>query len=112
VDIENNDLLVTELYSKERCVRVEFYGVQLDEVWSFVGKKSNKQWLWLALNPINRQIIAFHVGGRSAEDTQLFYEKIPTIFKGNTGFFSDYWQAYVEPLGKENHCVGSPIWRW
>jgi IS1 family transposase len=103
VDIENNDLLVTELYSKERCVRVEFYGIQLDELWSFVGKKSNKQWLWLALNPINRQIVAFHVGGRSAEDAQLFYEKIPTIFKGSTGFFSDYWQAYVEPFGKENH---------
>ena len=30
VDIENNDLLVRELYSKERGVRVEFYGIQLD----------------------------------------------------------------------------------
>jgi hypothetical protein len=71
VDIENNDLLVRELYSKERGVRVEFYGIQLDELWSFVGKRSNKQWLWLALNPINRQIIAFHVGGRSADDALL-----------------------------------------
>lgn len=103
VDIENNDLLVRELYSKERGVRVEFYGIQLDELWSFVGKRSNKQWLWLALNPINRQIIAFHVGGRSTDDALLFYEKIPAIFKGSAGFFSDYWQAYVEPFGKEKH---------
>jgi IS1 family transposase len=75
-------------------VRVEFYGIQLDEMWTFVGKKSNKQWLWLALNPINRQIIAFHVGGRSGKDAQHFYKKIPAIFKGNVGFFSDYWQAW------------------
>lgn len=94
---------MNELYSKERGVRVEYYGIQLDEMWTFVGNKENKQWLWLALNPINRQIIAFHIGGRSAKDANLFYEKIPAIFKNNTGFFSDYWQAYVKVFENENH---------
>ena len=103
VDIEMNDLLVEELYSKERGVRVQYYGIQLDEMWTFVGNKENKQWLWLALNPINRQIVAFHIGGRSAKDAQFFYEKIPALFKGQTGFFSDYWQAYVKVFEKENH---------
>ena len=32
VDIEMNDLLVDELYSKERGLRVEFFGIQLDEM--------------------------------------------------------------------------------
>ena len=27
-----NDLLIDELYSKERGVRVEFFGIQLDEM--------------------------------------------------------------------------------
>ncbi len=74
-DIEINDLLLDELYSKERGRRVEFFGIQLDEMWTFVQNKANKQWLWLALNPDNRQIIVFHVGGRSGKDAQLFYEK-------------------------------------
>ena len=43
------------------------------------------------------------MGGRSSKDAQLFYEKIPDIFKGNAGFFSDYWQAYVKVFGEENH---------
>lgn len=103
IDIESNDLLVNELYSIERGVRVEYYGIQLDEMWSFVGKRSNKQWLWLALNPINKQIIAFHVGSRSGEDAQLFHEKIPAVFKRSSGFFSDYWQAYVSTFANENH---------
>jgi len=102
-DIENNDLLVNQLYSKERGVRVQYYGIQLDEMWTFVGNKHNKQWLWLALNPVNRQIIAFHVGGRGNVDAQLFYEKIPEIFKRNAGFFSDYWQSYVKTFENENH---------
>ena len=36
-DIENNDLLVNQLYSKERGVRVQYYDIQFDEMWTFVG---------------------------------------------------------------------------
>ncbi len=32
---------------------------------SFVGKKKNKQWLWLAIDSQTRQALAFHVGDRS-----------------------------------------------
>jgi insertion element IS1 protein InsB len=103
MEIEMNDLLINELYSKERGRRVEFFGLQLDEMWTFVQNKDNKQWLWMALNPDNRQIVAFHVGGRSGKDAQLFYDKIPTIFKQNTGFFSDYWQAYANVFENNNH---------
>ncbi len=75
---------------------MEFFGIQLDEMWTFVQNKKNKQWLWLALNPANKQIIAFHIGGRSGKDAQLFHKKIPEAFKQHVGFFSDYWSAYVE----------------
>lgn len=99
---------MTELYVKERRHRVEFFGIQLDELWSFVQNKDNKQWLWLALNPENRQIVAFHIGSRSGKDAQLFYNKIPAAFKGkadsgSVGFFSDYWQAYVSAFENEAH---------
>ena len=102
-DIEMNDLLMNELYSKERCARVEFFGIQLDEMWTFVQNKDNKQWLWLALNPDNRQIVTFHIGSRSSVDAQVFYDKIPAIFKQDTGFFSDYWKAYQEVFKDNNH---------
>lgn len=99
----SEDVLIEELYSKERGRRVEFFGLQLDEMWSFVGNKENKQWIWLALNPANRQIIAFHVGGRGAKDAAVFHEKIPAVFKENAAFFSDYWQPYVTTFEKEEH---------
>ena len=35
---------------------------EIDEMLSFVGKKANKQWIWIALDVKSRQIIAFHVG--------------------------------------------------
>src|SRR3954465_5400897 len=35
-----------------------------DELWSFVGKKANRQWVWIAMDAVTRQILAFHVGDR------------------------------------------------
>jgi IS1 family transposase len=98
-----DDILLDELYTKERCARVECFGIQLDEMWSFVQNKGNKQWIWLALNPQNRQIVAFHVGGRGKDDAQIFFDKIPEIFRNNAAFFSDYWQAYQALIPKEKH---------
>ena len=98
-----NDLLINELHSKERGRRVEIFGIELDEMWSFVQKKENKVWIWLALNPYNRQIIGLHMGGRSAEDAQKLWESIPLFFRENAHFFSDYWQAYQTILDPEKH---------
>lgn len=72
-------------------------------MWSFVQNKDNKQWIWLALNPFNRQIIAFHVGGRGKEDAQKFYDAIPDLFKQQAAFFTDYWKAYACVLPQERH---------
>jgi insertion element IS1 protein InsB len=102
-DIENHDLLVNELHGKERGHRVAVLGIELDELWSFVQRRKDKQWLWLALNPVNKQIVAFHVGSRSGEDAALFREKIPAIFRQQAGFFSDYWPAYRHAFGEEFH---------
>jgi insertion element IS1 protein InsB len=35
--------------------------VEVDEMWSFVAKKANKQWVWGAMDKQTRQIIAFHI---------------------------------------------------
>ena len=99
----SKDLLIKEVYSKERGARIQVFGIQLDEMWSFVQNKKNKQWIWLALNPRNRQIVAFHVGGRGEKDAQIFYDFIPSIFKEQTAFFTDYWQAYACVIPEEKH---------
>ena len=37
----------------------------MDELWSFVGKKASRHWVWIAMDATTRQVIAFHVGDRS-----------------------------------------------
>ena len=43
---------------------------EADEMWSFVKKKANKQWIWIAMDATTRQIIAFHVGDRSRDSAK------------------------------------------
>ena len=50
---------------------------EMDEMWSFVGNKKNKQWIWIAMDARSRQIIAFHVGDRSGESARKLWESIP-----------------------------------
>jgi hypothetical protein len=38
---------------------------EVDELWSFVGKTANRQWIWIAMDATTRQVTAFHVGDRS-----------------------------------------------
>jgi len=39
--------------------------LELDELWLFVAKPANKQWVWLALCRRTRQVVAYAVGDRS-----------------------------------------------
>jgi transposase-like protein len=36
--------------------------VEADEMASFVPKKANKQWIWIAMDATTRQVMAFHGG--------------------------------------------------
>lgn len=36
--------------------------IQCDEMWSFVGNKQQKCWIWLALDVDTREIVGLYVG--------------------------------------------------
>jgi len=44
--------------------------VQMDDLWSFVDDKGNKQWVWLALDVTTREIVGCSIGDRSGQSAQ------------------------------------------
>jgi insertion element IS1 protein InsB len=44
-------------------------------------KKQNKQWVCLALDRRTREIIAYHVGGRSREDARKFWQSFLPVYR-------------------------------
>jgi IS1 transposase len=54
-------------------VMIQRLEVEADEIASFVHKKANKQWIWIAMDAQTRQVMAFHVGDRSGVSTDHLY---------------------------------------
>lgn len=95
-----------KLLNKLRPENAQLIVLQLDEAWSYVGKKSNKCWIWVIFDPINRKVIAFHLGNRGKESAKALWKKTPSKYKQNSAFATDYWEAYKSIIPSESHIIG------
>src|SRR5215208_4514766 len=64
-------------------------GAEVDELWSYVGKKANRQWVWIAMDTVTRPILASHVGDRSRRSAHALWGKIPTEYQEQAMFYTD-----------------------
>ena len=67
---------------------------EADARWSFVQKKANKQWIWIAMDATTRQIIAFHVGDRSHESGKALWAPIPLGYREGAMFHTDQYAVH------------------
>jgi len=67
--------------------------LELDELWSFVLKKVNKIWIWIALCRKTRQVVARAIGDRSEKTCLELWNNVPDEYRQGR-CFSDFWQAY------------------
>ena len=82
--------------------------LELDELWSFVAKKSNKRWIWIALCRQTRQVVAYYIGDRSEKSCLCLWQRIPLSYR-HCRTFSDFWNSYQSVFGTfgiEHHSVG------
>jgi IS1 family transposase len=73
------------------------------EMWSFVGKRAHKQWIWIAMDAQTRQVIAFHVGDRSRDRAKALWAKIPMAYREQARFHTDRYEAYKAVIPVERH---------
>ena len=79
--------------------------LELDEMWSFVGKRNQKRWLWIALCRRTRQVVAFVIGNRSAKTCRRLWQQIPKAYR-HCATFSDFWHAYQQVFTTNHKSVG------
>jgi insertion element IS1 protein InsB len=78
--------------------------LELDELWSFVLKKSRKRWDWVALCRQTRQIVAFVIGNRSAATCRKLWRQIPPVYR-QAHCYTDFWEAYQKVIPTEQHTL-------
>jgi len=76
---------------------------EVDELWSFVGKKANRQWVWVAMDATTRQVIAFQVGDRSGQSAEALWEKIPAVYQERALFYTNQYETYKGILPPAQH---------
>ena len=78
--------------------------LELDEMWSFVGCKDQKRWIWLALCRETRQVVACVIGDRSEATCQRLWDAIPLAYRQGM-CYSDLWNAYQAVIPDAQHTA-------
>ncbi len=82
-----------------------YKSVQIDEVWSFVGKrKQGKYWLIYAYCPQTDEILAYSCGSRSAKTVQQLLNQLKAV--EILEYCTDHWKAFAQVLPPEKHKIG------
>jgi insertion element IS1 protein InsB len=77
--------------------------VQMDELWSFVDDKGNKQWVWIALDATTREVIGCHIGDRSRESARALWQSLPGVYRQCATVYTDFWEAYETVIPAKRH---------
>jgi insertion element IS1 protein InsB len=76
---------------------------ELDEMWSYVGKKDNPRWLWYGIEHRSGKVLAY-VFGRRKDEVFLQLKALLEPF-GISRFYTDGWGAYERHLEAQQHEV-------
>jgi insertion element IS1 protein InsB len=81
--------------------------LEVDEMWSFVGKKEHQAWLWYAFEPRSHQIVAWTVGQRTDQTCRRLLRQLRgcRVLR----FCTDEWKSYQKMIPWAQHWVGK---RW
>ena len=77
--------------------------LELDELWSFVGRKCEQQWLWLALDRETREIVGAAIGKRDRATARMLWASLPAVYRQCATCYSDFWESYVGVLPSKRH---------
>jgi insertion element IS1 protein InsB len=85
-------------------VKLERVEAEVDEMWSYVGKKSEQRWLWHAIDHTSGKVLAYVLDRR---EDQAFL-RLKALLKpfGITKYYTDNAGTYHRHLPEKNHEVG------
>jgi transposase-like protein/IS1 family transposase len=97
---------------RRRIHRVKVSDVQADEIWGFVWCKQKTKnrlglsedalvgdaYCFVAIERNTKLVLAWHLGQRTTEDTEVFIEKLARATTGEFQLTTDGWRAYPDAI--------------
>jgi len=80
--------------------------LEVDEFWTYVGNKKNKQWLIYAYHRASGEIVAFVWGKRNLKTAKMLRNKLAFGGVGFDTVYSDSWESFTVAFASDNHITG------
>jgi insertion element IS1 protein InsB len=96
--------IAVEICRADERARPRGLSSELDEMWSYVGKKANPRWLWHAIDHYTGKVLAYVFGRR--QDKVFLRLKALLEPSGITRYDTDGWGTYERHVNAEQHTVG------
>jgi insertion element IS1 protein InsB len=100
----NRSLIASLFASQVEVVLQRVDEAEVDEMWSFVGKKKEPRWLWHALDHRTGKVLAYAFGRR--KDAVFVQLKALLTPFGITHYYTDYWDTFQRNLAPASHSPG------
>ena len=79
--------------------------LEADELWSFVGTKRGRWWVWVALDAGTRQVVAMVCGDRSERTAQCLWDALPDEYRDSATVCTDFLAAYRAVVPEDRHAA-------
>jgi insertion element IS1 protein InsB len=77
--------------------------IQCGERWSFVGRKTNKQWIWLAIDAQRAEMVGLSVRARDRGGAEGLWHALPAVYRQCAVAYRDFWSSYEEIFPASRH---------
>jgi len=80
--------------------------LEVDEFWTYVGKKKNKKWLIYAYDRETGEIVAWVWGKRDAKTAKALRSKLDELGLSFDEIATDDWKRFKKAFKKDKHLIG------
>ena len=110
-EIENISIrkVLSVLVNSNRIIspkQTHYSQIEVDEFWTYVGKKSNKVWLIYAYHREGGEIVSYVWGKRNLKTVRKLRKNLSDMGITFDSICTDEWQSFVRAFSTDNHTVG------
>ena len=80
--------------------------LEVDELWTYVGNKSNKVWRLYAYRRETGEIVCFVWGKRDLKTARTLKQKLVDLKVSYGAIASDNWNSFITAFEGDNHLIG------
>lgn len=77
--------------------------IECDEMWSFVQRKNQTYYIWLAIDRDTKEIVGCYIGDRSRKSAEKLWASLPGVYRQCAVAYTDFWQAYLTVIPSKRH---------